>query len=63
MTYPQLTLEERYQTASLRAVGAHPAAIARELGRHQSTIGREMRRNCHADGGYRPAFADSRTGT
>ena len=28
MTYPQITLEERYQIASLRAVGAHPAARA-----------------------------------
>ncbi len=54
MSYTQITLEERYQVASLRAVGAHPAAIARALGRHRSTIGRELRRNRTRSGPYRP---------
>ena len=57
MAYPQITLEERYQIASLRAVGAHPAAIARALGRHPSTIHRELRRNWCAWGPYRPYSA------
>lgn len=54
MSYTQITLEERYHVASLRAVGAHPAAIARALGRHRSTIGRELRRNRTGSGPYRP---------
>ena len=59
----QITQDERYTIGVLRQLGYRPAAIARALGRHRSTIGREVRRNCHTDGGYRPAFAHSRTGT
>ena len=58
MTYHQITLEERYQLADLRAVGIRPGAIARELGRHRSTIWRELRRNRTRSGPYRPYPAD-----
>ncbi len=53
MTYHQITWAERYQIASLRAVGARPAAIARELRRHPSTILREVRRNRNCEERYR----------
>ncbi len=60
MTYHQITLAERYQMASLRAVGARPAAIARELGRHPSTILRELRRNRNWEHRYRAHTAHGR---
>lgn len=58
MTYHQITLEERYHLASLRAVGARPAEIARALQRHPSTIRRELRRNRTRGGPYRPYPAE-----
>jgi IS30 family transposase len=58
MNYSQITLEQRYHLASLRAVGARPAAIARALGRHRSTISRELRRNRTTGGPYRAYPAD-----
>jgi transposase, IS30 family len=53
MTYHQITCGERYLIASLRALGARPAAIARELGRHPSTIVRELWRNRNCEDRYR----------
>jgi IS30 family transposase len=62
MTYNQLTPDERYTIASMRAVGRRPAEIARVLGRHRSTICREIKRNCcKYDGNYRVHKAQSRT--
>ena len=62
MTYIQLTPDERYTIASLRAGGRRPAEIARVLGRHRSTICREIERNrCPYDGNYRVSKAQSRT--
>src|SRR3990167_4301393 len=62
MTYYQLTPDERYTIASMRAVGRRPAEIARVLGRHRSTICREIQRNrCAYDGNYRVQKAQSRT--
>lgn len=58
MNYTQITLEERYHLAGLRALGARPAEIARALGRHRSTISREVRRNRTPSGPYRPYPAD-----
>lgn len=52
MPYQQITLEERYQLAQLRALGLRPAAIARRLGRHRSTIHRELGRNTSRRGRY-----------
>jgi len=64
MTYYQLTPDERYTIASMRAVGRRPADIARVLGRHRSTICREIQRNrCPHDGNYRVQKAQSRTNT
>jgi len=62
MTYYQLTPDERYTIASMRAAGRRPAEIARVLGRHRSTICREIKRNrCAYDGNYRVQKAQSRT--
>ena len=60
--YRQITVDERYTLGLLRRLGLRPADIARALGRHRSTIGRELARNTRPDGGYRPAFAQARTG-
>lgn len=60
--YSQITVDERYTLGLLRRLGRRPADIARALGRHRSTIGRELARNTRPDGGYRPAFAQARTG-
>ena len=58
MTYSQLSAEERYSIAAMRARRFTVAEIARELGRHRSAIYREVRRNgAKYDGAYRPMFA------
>jgi IS30 family transposase len=56
--YPHLTRSERDQIAELKAQGLCVTAIAEAIGRHKSTISRELRRNAHADGTYRPVFAE-----
>jgi IS30 family transposase len=58
--YHQITPEERYTLAALRAQQPRlsNAEIARRMGRHPSTIGRELRRNAaRGDGAYRAAQA------
>ena len=56
--YPHLTRSERDQIADLKAQGLGVTAIARAIGRHPSTLSRELKRNAHADGTYRPVFAE-----
>lgn len=63
MTYRQITYEERYMIARLRARKFKIARIAEILGRHRSTIYRELRRNQCNDQGYRSFKAQSRTKT
>ena len=64
MCYRQITLEERYVFAALRAQHLGADAIARAMGRHRSTLWREARRNAtHHDGSYRPVLADSQART
>lgn len=54
MKYTQLTSDERYTLARLKAQRFSQADIARILGRHPSTISRELRRNATThDGAYR----------
>jgi transposase, IS30 family len=56
--YRQLSSEERYQIAVLRAQGLNNAAVARALERDPSTIWRELARNATPyDGAYRPLMA------
>jgi IS30 family transposase len=58
MAYQQLSAEERYLIAALRASKYSVAAIGRALKRHRSTIYREVERNATThDGAYRPMFA------
>lgn len=58
MAYRQLTREERYQIAILRAQGLRSPAIAEALGKHRCTIAREVKRNATPyDGAYRPKMA------
>lgn len=58
MAYRQLSTEERYTIAAMRAQRRAIAEIAVALGRHRSTIHREVRRNCCAhDSFYRAMFA------
>lgn len=45
--YRHLTLEQRYQIATLHRVGFSQREIAREIGCHVSTVCRELRRNRH----------------
>jgi transposase, IS30 family len=56
--YQQLSTEERYSIAAMRASRHSALEIARELKRHPSTIYREVERNrAKYDGAYRPFFA------
>ena len=58
MGYQQLSTDERYSIAAMRASGHITTEIARELKRHRSTIDREVERNrCVHDGYYRAMFA------
>ena len=64
MNYRQITPDERYTLAALRAQQPRlsRAEIARRMGRHPSTIGRELRRNAaKLDGAYRASKAQERT--
>jgi transposase, IS30 family len=62
VAYEQLSTEERYSLAAMRARKFPMAEIARELQRHRSTIYREVRRNgAKYDGAYRPMFAVEKT--
>ena len=65
MRYHQITPEERYTLAALRAQQQprlSNAEIARRMCRHPSTISREVRRNAaRLDGAYRASKAQERT--
>lgn len=64
MRYRQITPEERYTLAALRAQQPRlsRAEMARRMGRHRSTIGRELTRNAaRLDGAYRASKAQERT--
>lgn len=56
--YNHLDRPERDRIAELKARGLGVTAIAKAIGRHKSTVSRELRRNAHADGTYRPVFAE-----
>jgi len=60
MTYPQVTLEERYHIQSLRRSGLRPAAIARAIERHRSTVTRELERNVGLNNWYDAARAQAK---
>ena len=60
-SYHQLSLEERYRIAQLRAAGQSLRQIAAALGRQPSTIAREIKRNSGAQVGYRPFYAQQLT--
>jgi IS30 family transposase len=61
MGYHQLTQDERYSIARMRARGHSRREIAHSLGRSPSTIGRELWRNRSVhDGFYRPSKAQSK---
>jgi IS30 family transposase len=55
--YGQLSLEERYQIASLQAEGRSIRQIAADLDRTPSTISRELKRNRGIEVGYKPTYA------
>ena len=58
MVYRQLSTEERYTIAAMRAQRHTIGEIAAALRRHPSTIRREItRNNCTHDGFYRAMFA------
>jgi len=56
--YKQLSLEERYEIARLRADGASIRQIAATLARAPSSVSREVRRNSGKTIGYKPTYAD-----
>lgn len=61
MGYHQLTQDERYSIARMRARGHSQREIAHSLGRSPSTISRELWRNQSVhDGFYRPSKAQSK---
>jgi IS30 family transposase len=63
MKYQQLTAEERFLIAALRAHWISIPDIAALLERHRSTVWRELKRNAAPyDGGYRSARAHERAG-
>ena len=58
MAYHQLSTDERYTIAAMRAERHSVAEIAAALSRHPSTIHREIKRNCCVhDGFYRGMYA------
>lgn len=57
-TYTQLSLEERYEIARLRADGASIRKIATALDRAPSSVSREVKRNSGRSIGYSPSYAD-----
>jgi IS30 family transposase len=61
MKYRQITPEERYAIAAMRARRHSVRAIATELGRSPSSVSREIARNRCNDGGYRAFKACHRT--
>jgi len=62
MAYQQLTSEERYAIAAMRAQKQSAVQIASALKRHRSTIYRETARNrSRYDGAYRAMFAVEKT--
>ena len=64
MEYLQLTQQERYVIARMRARSKSMQEIGRCIGRSVSTISREVKRNrCPHDGGYRHEKAHSRAMT
>lgn len=63
MKYQQLSAEERFLIAALRAHWISIPDIAAVLNRHRSTVWRELKRNAAPyDGGYRSARAHERAG-
>lgn len=59
MNYHQITQEERFRIAALRAEKYSLRKIALKLGRNVSTISREIRRNAYpTDGRYRACHAE-----
>lgn len=59
--YAQLSLEDRWAIASLRAKGCSIRQIAADLDREPSTIARELKRNASRQAGYRPAYAQEQS--
>lgn len=58
VSYLQLSAEERYALAAMRARNHSVTETAAELGRHRSTIYREVKRNdAKHDGAFRPTLA------
>jgi transposase, IS30 family len=55
--YKQLTQEERYEIARLRAGGATIRKIATALDRPASTVSRELKRNSGREVGYKASYA------
>ena len=59
--YKQLTQDERYEIARLRAEGVSIQQIAAALDRQPSTISREVKRNSGRQVGYKPSYAQDQT--
>jgi transposase, IS30 family len=56
--YNQVIYDERARIALLHEAGQSLRKIAAALGRSPSTISRELKRNCGAQVGYKPSWAD-----